>query len=225
MESPQLHFAVVLGDVVASRRSADRAALQQRLDTALRAVNGGVAARQPLVMTIGDEFQGIYDRLPDALHATLLLPLHLAEAADVRFGIGWGSLTLHDTWRAPYAQDGPAWWAARAALEGVTARARAKRSPRAARTGFAIDTGDETDRYVGALVNAYLLCRDQIVGRMDATDRRLLLGLLDGRTQSAIAAEEGITASAVSQRFARSGAYALAAAAQELESEVPSWSR
>jgi hypothetical protein len=44
---------------------------------------------------------------------------------------------------------------------------------------------------------------------MDARDARLFLAWVEGRTQADIGADEGISPSAVSQRFARSGAYAI----------------
>ena len=53
------------------------------------------------------------------------------------------------------------------------------------------------------------------MSRMDARDARLFLAWFEGRKQADIGADEGISASAVSQRFARSGAYAIRGA-QEL---------
>jgi hypothetical protein len=59
------------------------------------------------------------------------------------------------------------------------------------------------------LVNAYLVCRDDLVGQMDDRDVRIVLALLDGRRQMDIATEEGVSASAIAQRLAKSGSYAL----------------
>jgi hypothetical protein len=59
------------------------------------------------------------------------------------------------------------------------------------------------------LVNALLVCRDELVASMDERDARILLGLFTGRELSAIARGEGISAAAVSQRAIRGGTYAL----------------
>jgi len=81
------------------------------------------------------------------------------------------------------------------------------------RTWFRRDAaaGDPGKPSSEALVNAYLLARDQIVSTMNPRARRLLLGQLLGSTQAQLAAAEGVTQSAVSQNLSRSGANALAA--------------
>jgi DNA-binding CsgD family transcriptional regulator len=58
-------------------------------------------------------------------------------------------------------------------------------------------------------VNAYFLSRDHVVARLTPRARRIALGLVQGRTQAQIAAEEGITPSAVSQSVQKSGVAAL----------------
>lgn len=107
----------LLGDVVGSRADPDRAALQERLVTALAATDIRVPPWRPLRMTIGDEFQGLYVDLGAALAATLHLRLFLDDGPQVRIGLGWGELTLRGEEGSPYGQDGPCWWRAREALE------------------------------------------------------------------------------------------------------------
>jgi hypothetical protein len=189
----------------------DRAALQERLLDGLSSANARVVADQPLTMTIGDEFQGLYDSPARALEASLVLRLMLVGAVDLRFGVGWGRLDVRDPDRGPYGQDGPAWWAARAAIDRVAKGARAREGPKGWRTAF-VDGTEPTSgppRASEDLVNALLMCRDELVSRMDARDARLLLASFEGRKQADIGADEGISPSAVSQRFGRNGAYAI----------------
>jgi hypothetical protein len=212
-------LATLIGDVVGSRRVADRSAVQQALLRALADVNAEVPARQPLEATIGDEFQGAYDELADAVHAALLVRLHLLPLADTRYGLGLGGVTVFEPGRAPLSQDGPGWWAAREAIsqlherEGRRASARGTRSWCVDRSADPWPSGAEVRREPGAgiapLVNAFLLCRDESVTAMGERSRRLLLGWLRGRTQTELAEQEGISQSAVSQALARSGAYAV----------------
>ena len=53
------------------------------------------------------------------------------------------------------------------------------------------------------LVNAFLIVRDGLVDRLNDRSRRMLRRSLEGASQHQIAAEEGISASAVSQAFAK----------------------
>jgi DNA-directed RNA polymerase specialized sigma24 family protein len=107
-------------------------------------------------------------------------------------------------------QDGSAWWTARKAIDEARAQQYAKLG--FVRTWFRRDAAGPWPHATSEpLVNAYLLARDQIVSTMTPRARRLLLGQLLGATQAELAAEEGITQSAVSQSLSRSGANALAA--------------
>lgn len=212
MEGSHALTAAVIGDVVGSRALADRAAAQQALDSALTAANDRVAATEPLQPTIGDEFQGRFRTVEAALTATLRVQLAMTATAAVRFGVGWGQLLVRDPDRAPYGQDGPAWWAARAALEDIEHAGRARGAFAGAATGLRA-ADDVADPPVGArlaALRAMLACRDALVAGGDARDARLTLAVLDGASVTDCAAREGISPSAVSQRL-RAGPYALVA--------------
>lgn len=180
----------VIGDLVGSRRAADRAAVHHRLVAALAATNAAVEPLQPLEPTVGDEFQGAYATRAAAAHAALLVRLHTLPLVDVRAGIGFGEAETIDAARSPRIQDGPAWWAARAALEHL-ARPRS-----GAQRAWYSGPGAEEE-------NAYLTVRDALLERLPDRGPRLLLAALAGETQRAIAEAEGISPSAVSQAFHR----------------------
>jgi hypothetical protein len=182
-------LVTVIGDLVGSRRVADRAALQQSLGAVLSELNATVATVQPFEPTVGDEFQGACGSLADATLATLLVRVSLRGSADVRCGIGTGEVTVHDGSRTPLLQDGPGWWSAREAIETI-GRVRDSR-----RTWF-----DGPD---AATTNAFLLCRDQVVGRLNDRGARMLRLALLGHTQREIADLEDVWPSAVSQQFSR----------------------
>lgn len=201
-----MSVVTLIGDLVGSRRVTDRQAVQDALVRALEQANAQVPGLQPLEPTIGDEFQGAYDELADAVRASLLVRLLLLPVADSRYGLGRGEVTVFSEGRTPLSQDGPGWWAAREAIEHVQAREGRRASARGSRTWF-VDRG--TERSDAPVVNAFLLCRDESVSFMGERAQRLLLGWLTGRTQSELAESEGISQSAVSQALGRSGAYAL----------------
>jgi hypothetical protein len=205
------NIAAVIGDVIDSRSHADRGALQDALSEALAAANARTTPLQPFQMTIGDEFQGVYRSVEEATHATFLVQLHLVGLTRVRFGIGVGIITL-ETDRAPFGQDGPAWWSARSAID--TVRAAERRYGEPPRWTTAIETSDE-DR-LGPL-RAYLQLRDHIMGEIDRVDADILAGLLQGDNQSEIAKKLEIDKGAISRRVSGHGLSALMRALREVQ--------
>jgi len=201
----------VIVDVSKSRSHADRRALQEEIEEAFGRVNDAVDSLQPLAPTVGDEFQAVYATVAAAARATLLARLHLPDGVDCRFGLGLGEVAEIGTGVAGVLQDGSAWWSARRAID--EARRHEYSRLGFVRTWFTSSTAEQNadDASSEALMNAYLLGRDQIIGSMNPRSRRLLLGQLLGTTQSDLAAQEGITQSAVSQNLSRSGANALIA--------------
>lgn len=227
--------ATLIGDVVRSRSVADRAELHERLAAVLDEANRTLEPVVPLRVTVGDEYQGCFATVGAAVHATLWLRLRLAPETDLRHGLGWGEVTVLS--ERPRVEDGPGWWAARAAIEWVKQQA-ATAGARHLRTAYrrAADLEDpapedpapeepdreEPDRQTTSVtgpapdpVNAALLCRDHMIGSVSERSLRLLRGTLDGRTQAEMAAEEGISPSAVSQRVRHDG-LAVVVAADEL---------
>ena len=161
-------------------------------------------------LTVGDEFQGAYPTVGLAIDAALTLRLTLAPDVDVRFGLGWGAVTALD--EDTGIQDGPGWWAARAAIEW-TAITQQQPGMTHVRTAFRNDTGAGADPHA---VNAALMCRDHLLGSLDERSLRILAGMRAGRTKKELAMAEGISASAVSQRAGRAGLDLLLAVGVDL---------
>ena len=217
---PDTSVATLIGDVVGSRTAPDRAALHVRLSEVLTEANDALHPVVALRVTVGDEYQGCFATVGEAVHATLWLRLRLAPETDLRHGVGWGEVTVLT--ERPRVEDGPGWWAARSAIEWVKQEAAAA-GTRELRTAYrrAADLeglpveagpwpGPEPDP-----VNAALLCRDHMIGSVSERSLRLLRGILDGRTQAELAEVEGISPSAVSQRVRHDG-LAVVVAADEM---------
>lgn len=199
--------AALIGDLVGSRAVADRPALHARLTAALADVNADLDPPTPLRVTLGDEFQGVFATVGDAVAASLRLRLALLPAQDVRHGIGWGDVAVLDA--APRVEDGPAWWAARDAIHAVE-QAQRHAATRSRRTAYRLAAG--ADGPDPRPVEAALLLRDEMVGGLSPRSVSVLRGLLGGSTQRQVAEELGISASAVSQRVRADGLAALMAA-------------
>jgi SatD family (SatD) len=202
--------ATLIGDVVGSRTVADRAGAHRLVNRALRSIADD--AVDPPAFTVGDEFQGAFTAVGQAIDAALTLRLAVAPEVDVRFGIGWGAVTMLD--ETAGIQDGPGWWAAREAIEWT---ASAQRQPGLALVRTSFRAGEGTRADVDA-INAALICRDHLVGSLDDRSIRIVKALLKNRTKKDIAATEDISPSAVSQRAGRDGLDLIVLASQYLRS-------
>ncbi len=179
------------------------------MTAALRAVTA--PAIDPPMFTVGDEFQGSYPTVGTAIDAAFRVRMAVAPDIDVRFRIGWGEAAGLD--EQARIQDGPGWWAARDAIKQT---ASSQRQPGLAlvRTTFRAGGGrDDVDA-----INAALMCRDHLLGTLDDRSLRILKGLMDDQPKKEIAAAEGISPSAVSQRAGRDGLDLLVVASQHLRS-------
>jgi len=199
--------AAVVGDLVGSRLAQNRRDLHDRFAAAVDRINSAEGRQRPVTqlrIMAGDDYQGCFASVGVALQATLRLRLALGAEADIRHGIGWGPVSVLS--EEPRVEDGPGWWAARAAIEEVEA-AQAKPGFRALRTAYrraADAAGPDPDA-----VNAALVARDQLLAGAGPESLSVLAGMLAGMSQKQIAADLGISPSAVSQRVRRDGLAAL----------------
>lgn len=218
-ENEGQYVATLIGDLVGSRSTTDRRRLHEHLAQALGQVNQTLRPLTPLRITVADEYQGVFAGLGDAIAATLLLRVALLPEIDARHGLGLGAVTVLA--EEPRVEDGPGWWAARAAIERVQEQEE-RTALRGVRTAYvAADqiaaTGESTCD--PGIVNAALMWRDQLLSGLSARSLSVLRGLLAGSTQSEIAEHEGISPSAVSQRVRHDGLGVVLAGHEQLSGE------
>lgn len=194
----QIDCVTVLGDIVASRQAPDRLDVHRQVVAALDGANEQVATRQSLNVPAGDEFQGSFTTLGQALQAVVLIRARLQTSIDVRFGIGRGPVEVLDNDTG--VQDGPGWWAARAAIERVEQQ-QASTGWTHMRTAYEEHEPDD-DRV--AAVRSALACQDLVLGSLDDSSWTIVRGLMEGQSQTIIAEQLGITRQAVQQRRDRS---------------------
>lgn len=211
MADNQQIVATVIGDVIGSRLAGSRSALHARLVDALEWMNETTRPVVPFRITVADEYQACFADVGSALTATLRLRLHLLPDVELRHGIGWGAISVLS--EQPRVEDGPGWWAARAAIVLVETD-EDRPGLRHVRTAYA--RAEDGDGPAEDAVNAALILRDQVLGGLSPRSLGVLRGLLAGRTQKEIAEAEGITPSAVSQRVRNDGLAAVIAADEML---------
>jgi DNA-directed RNA polymerase specialized sigma24 family protein len=221
----------VILDVVASRAAPSRSELQAHLLAAVAEVGERAANRpgevlDPVAITVGDEMQATCSSVLAAVRLVAELRLLLrVEGIDARAGIGWGAIVVRDPARSPLAQDGPAWWRARAALDTVadsTAWAGYERRIAAEipETDAGEDADDEhagdevvaatglpapgpLDVASGPLFESYLALLDRSFGLLDAEDALVVLHDLEGGPTAPLADRLGVGANSVSMRRSR----------------------
>ncbi len=210
MAQPQ--FAALIADMVQSRRSTDRGALQKQMTEVLAEIEAVTGVRPHF--TIGDEFQARYESLGEAILASLYLHLRSWQLTRLRIGIGWGDLLTEEDETTPFGEDGPCWWRARDAIEALDARARGR--------GPGRRTLVRTETALDPLLNGYLLLRDTVMDGFDQIDAELAIGLLSGRTQTELASDFGMNKSSVSRRVNGHGVLAVLDSAAITVPPVPS---
>ncbi|WOF21614.1 SatD family protein [Microbacterium betulae] len=206
----------VIADIVSSRASTSRDDVQREIETSAVEVDRTYPrAVLPWYPTVGDEFQATFRTIEDALVSTLYLQLALPENVGCRFGLGVGGVVTVASQLADRIQDGPGWWAARAAVEHAHALEDGKLH--GARSWLVVDEDASAhERGMAGVVNAYLLARDQSIADMGPRARRAAFDLWRGLPQKEIAASEGISPSAVSQALGKPIVRVLRLGAEEI---------
>lgn len=203
-------YVALIGDIRGSREAQDRAALQERFQDAVQAVNGFYEALpdspanrdklvSPLVITTGDEFQGLLGGTREAVGAVAAVS-DLMAPTTLRFGLGLGGLETPVNPDQATGMDGPCLRRARQALDQAEAEDGWLRT-----RGF----GD-VDPDLGRLVDPVGVLRARW------TDRQLefVRALRRHGTQKEVARELGVSESTVSESL-RSAAYRTVKEAQE----------
>lgn len=183
-----MHYVAVIGDIVASRRLAERRKFQRRLEGALQELNQrrGRALASPYTVTLGDEFQALYQQAGHGFADAFALLAVLAPER-VRFSFAAGEIVTPVNPKQAIGMDGPAFHRARAQLD------RLKKEQRL----FGVQAGEQGDLQTTALLN---ILSGQVEG-WKPTRLRLFAGLLSGRSVAELAAETRITTRAVTKNI------------------------
>lgn len=108
-------YLALIGDMVGSRALPDRQAVQRRFKAACADLNHKYRERgllSPLTITLGDEFQALFDDAGAVWNCVLDLECAL-HPVTLRFSLGLGEITTPINTRAALEMDGPAFHAAR----------------------------------------------------------------------------------------------------------------
>ncbi|WP_099333253.1 SatD family protein [Actinomyces minihominis] len=207
----QINSAAIIVDIVGSRVLQNRQAAQEAIMRAFEQAERMVPPIVAVQATVGDEFQGVFASVSDALLVTLIAQVSLSGEAEIRCGIGWGESIELPSSGDVKLRDGSAWWNAREAID--TAHLRSD-------SGFASARNWCIGSPLQGGVNAYLVMRDHVVSRMTSRERRIAAAHCLGLTQKQVAQLEKISQPAVSMALHKSGAAAILSGLQELTQQL-----
>lgn len=215
LESMNLKYIAVIGDIKRSKQSSDRSELQKQLNTVLTDINiqysGDIASK--FVITLGDEFQGLlkYGRHIMDILQTIELRMY---PVWIRFGIGVGEITTEINPEMALGADGPAYYNAREAISRVKEK---EKKSKAALSDTIILLGE--DEQTEQLMNTLLSL--MTVVKQGWTDRQfeVIKDYLEHRdNQIGIARRLGITQSSVQKSLSNANFYSYKEAVNTLNS-------
>ena len=129
------------------------------------------------------------------------------------------------------AQDGPAWWAAREAIDQVAAATAWSDYPRRtsivmadnsdAAAGEGLPPTRPADLSPGPLLDSYLALLDRSLATLDAEDAAVVLNDIDGADTATVATRLEVAANAVSMRRSRNHLRELSHALRVLVASEP----
>lgn len=103
----------LIGDVVASKKMRQRGAFQTELNDLMVSLSEqNEAVVSPYTVTLGDEFQAVFDR-PAKLWRDIVMLIAATQPVQLRFAIGLGALSTPINRRQAIGMDGPAFHVAR----------------------------------------------------------------------------------------------------------------
>jgi hypothetical protein len=114
-----VYYAVLIGDFVQSRHLPNRGEVQRNFTAVCAELNKErhtLGLVSPLTITLGDEFQAVFGNVSRLWECIVRIEAAM-EPVAIRFAVGLGIITTdiqHDT---ALGMDGPAFHAARAAME------------------------------------------------------------------------------------------------------------
>lgn len=198
----------LLADLVGSR-DGDRRASHAAVLGAIEETNAKVPQLDALRVTIGDELQGVYASLGEAMSAAFHLRAVLSGRVDLRFGLGGGEVRVVDAERG--IQDGRAWVLAREAIDAVEGQSR---QTGAAGLRTAIRDGRDVANPLAEPLSHLV---DAHIARLGDDVRGSLFALLEGLSNKVAAERLGISPSANSQRVVNNDLRTLASAIESLQ--------
>ncbi len=212
-----MYFAII-GDIIKSRKTPDRYALQMSLNQILTELNKQHAndITSDFTITLGDEFQGVLKNPRFLLRMLDIIELKLYPV-EFRFGIGIGDITTAINQHISIGADGPAYYNAREMLDEIKKEETRKKGRiinRMIKSPLSIDQNDD-------MINTALSLTTVIKKKWTKREHEIILDYMthnDG--QDGTANRLGIAQSSVQRGLDRAGYYTYMQARETITHEI-----
>ncbi|MGT2846405.1 SatD family protein [Streptococcus massiliensis] len=198
-----MNYIALIGDIIDSKKIADRGQAQQKLLALMKELNQKYQQWlvSPFTVTTGDEFQALLK--PNTQLFQMIDDLVLAFAPhQIRFGIGLGKMLTDINPKQSIGSDGPAYWRAREAIN----RIHAKNDYGSNHLAVSLENEESSQ-----LINSILAACSFIKGKWTPSQLEILQCLLaqgiydEGFSNKKIAELLGVSPSALNKRIKASG--------------------
>lgn len=212
-------YCALIGDIIESRAMLDRSDVQNKVKKILEEVNeefkSDIAAR--FTITLGDEFQGL---LNSSNHLMIIIDKIKSNfyPNKLRFGIGFGEMHTEIIAEHAIGSDGPAYYAARKAIEDIKKSNNRYEQPD---RDIQIYNYEEKDKYKFDLLNSTLsLCTFIERGWTDKQREVITHLLFEDKSQREIANIIGLKQSSVQRRLTTGGYFTYSKARESVQSFI-----
>lgn len=212
-------YIAVIGDIIESRAMQDRSDVQRKIKKLLEDINekfkDDIAAR--FTITLGDEFQGLLKSSKALMEIIDLIKLKFYPN-KLRFGIGFGEMYTEIIAEQAIGSDGPAYYAARKAVEDIKKSNNRYEQPD---QDIQIYNYDENDKYKFDLLNSALSLCTLIENGWTEKQREVITHLLfHDKSQREIAKAIGLKQSSVQRRLTSGGYFTYSRAKESIKSFI-----
>jgi len=106
---------VLIGDIVNSKSISQRGKIQLQLNSIFKKINGNKLLLSPYTITLGDEFQAVYNKADSIFNHIWQISLAV-HPLKIRFSVGVGDISTKINKMQAIGMDGPAFYNARNGL-------------------------------------------------------------------------------------------------------------
>jgi hypothetical protein len=197
---------VIIADIVNSQKIKNRGQVQANLLSVFKKINKNPDVISPYTITLGDEFQAVYNRTNSIFKDIWQISLAIYPV-KVRFSIGVGEITTRINTRQSLGMDGPAFHNAR---NGLT---RLKNSD------YLLDISADNNE-IDSLLKDTVHLVSHFIHRWKRNRLEILTLLLDGLTPKQISKKVDLTDKAVYKNISAGALYVIISLLTEIEKQL-----
>jgi len=189
-------YIVIIGDIINSRKIADRKVTQKKLIASLETINDKYDLAAEFIISLGDEFQGLLRTRENVMQIISDLE-SLMDPISIRFGIGIGSIDTEINFKNSLQVDGTAYQRARKMVESLKEKNQKNKQNQ---SNVMIESGDEVE--IDELLNSILSLCTAIKSKWTVAQKKTIYThLSNNQNQYETAKLRGLEQSTISRQL------------------------